>query len=209
MPNLIQELISQNYLKTSRIINAFKKIRREDFVPENLKQEAKLNMPLPIGYGQTISQPLTVAFMLELLQPQTGDKILDVGSGSGWVTALLGQIVGKKGKVYAVELITELKEFGEENIAKYSFIKKGIVEFFRADATKGLPSKSPFDKIHVAAAAKEVPQPLKEQLKIGGKLIIPIGEQFSQDLILIEKEIGNKYKESHYCGFAFVPLIKT
>lgn len=209
MTNLIQELINQGYLKSPQIIEAFKKVRREDFLPQNLKEEAALNIPLPIGYGQTISQPLTVAFMLELLQPQKGEKILDVGAGSGWVAALLAQIVGENGKIYAIELIPELKKFGEENAAKYNFFEKGIAEFFCSDGADGLPDKAPFDKIHIAAAALKIPEPLKEQLKIGGRLVMPVGESFSQSLVLLEKKGKNKYKEIHYPGFVFVPLISA
>ncbi len=209
MVNLIKKLINQGYLKTPEIIEAFKKIKREDFVPEDLKEKAVLNIPLPTKYGQTISQPLTVAFTMELLQPKKGDKILDIGAGSGWTAALLAQIAGARGKVYAIERIPELKEFGEKNTAKYNFIKKGIAEFFCADGSKGLSCKAPFDKIHVAAAAEEIPQALKEQLKMGGKLVIPIMGDFSHDLVLLEKKDKNKYKETHYPGFIFVPLIKN
>ena len=114
-------------MKTPSIIEAFEKVDRKDFVPEELKDKAYLNTPLPIGYGQTISQPLTVAFMLELLQPQAGDKVLEIGSGSGWQTALLAHMVSGgngRGKVIAVELIPELMAFGRKNVAKYGFIKK-------------------------------------------------------------------------------------
>ncbi len=206
MKKLIKELIQGGYLKTKIIIEAFDKINREDFVPENFKEEAYLNMPLAIGHGQTISQPLTIAFMLELLKPREGEKILDVGSGSGYVTALLSYVVGEKGKVYAIERVSELKKTGEHNADKYAFIRKGIAEFFYGDGSLGLPDKMPFDKIHIAATGKEIPAALKEQLKIGGKLVMPIGG-LNQDLVLLEKEGKDKFKERHYPGFSFVPLI--
>ena len=120
--SLIDSLIQQGWLKTPEIIEAFRKIKRIDFLPEDMKDLAELNEALPIGYGQTISQPLVVAFMLELLQPKKGEKILDIGSGSGWTSALLADIVSQKensGKVIAIEFIPELKEFGEKNVAKY------------------------------------------------------------------------------------------
>ena len=126
---LIDSLIQEGWLKTPRIIEAFRKVRRIDFLPEDIKNLAELNEALPIGRGQTISQPLVVAFMIEQLQPEPGQKILDVGSGSGWTSALLAEIVGPKGKVIAIEVVPELKEFGEKNVAKYNFIKKGTVEF--------------------------------------------------------------------------------
>ncbi len=145
--SLIDKLILEGWLRTPRIIEAFKKIKRVDFLPENLKDLAELNEALPIGFGQTISQPLVVAFMLELLQPREGEKILDIGSGSGWTSCLLGEIVGKKGKVIAIERIPELKEFGEKNASKYNFVKEGRVKFFCQDGTKGFKKEAPFDKI--------------------------------------------------------------
>lgn len=212
MEELIQKLIKQEYLKTPLIIEAFRKINREDFVPEKLKDEADINAPLPIGHGQTISQPLTVAFMLELLQPESGDKILDIGSGSGWQTALLAYCVGSPpaggGKVFAIERIPELVEFGKKNISEYNFVEKGIVEFVEGDGSKGLSREAPFDKIVVAAAADKVPEELKKQLKIGGRLVIPIKDSIW--LFIKDPPAGgrNKFKEQEHYGFAFVPLIE-
>jgi len=203
MKQLIDSLINDGYLKTPKIIEAFRAIDRVDFVPEDLKSEAYINAPLSIGRGQTISQPLTVAFMLELLQPQKEDKILDVGSGSGWQTALLAHIVGPKGRIFAIELILELIEFGKKNIAKYNFVEKGIVKFICADGSKGLPEEAPFDKIIAAAAAEEIPKAWKKQLKVGGRLVTPVGSS----IWLLEKVGKNKFKEKEFPGFAFVPLV--
>src|SRR3989338_8868612 len=149
--DLIKELIDFGYLKTPRIVEAFRAIDRVDFVRDEYKDEAYENYPLPIGGGQTISQPLTVAFMLELLNPQPGEKILDVGYGSGWQTALLAQIVseyrGQKtknesgGVVIAIERIPGLCKFGAQNIAKYHFIKTGAVKTLCGDATKIAPTE--------------------------------------------------------------------
>ncbi len=215
MEYLIEQLIQQGYLKTSRIVEAFKKIKREDFVPEDLKHEADVNAPLPIGYGATISQPLTVAFMLELLQPKAGDKILDIGSGSGWTAALLAYCVsyqGKQGRVLAIERIPELVEFGKKNVAKYNFLEKGIVEFILGDGSKRLEKEAPFDKIIAAASTEEIPEIWKEQLKTGGRLVAPI----KSSIWLITKEnpssakaTAGKFKEQEFPGFAFVPLIKN
>jgi protein-L-isoaspartate(D-aspartate) O-methyltransferase len=206
---LINELIKDGYLEAPEIISAFRKIKRDDFIlPEN-KNESEINAPLPIGCGQTISQPLTVAFMLELLEPKEGDKILDVGSGSGWTTALLAEIVGRKGKVFALEIIPELKEFGEKNVSKYDFIKNRVVSFMRGNGWQGLPEFAPFDKVLVSAAASRIPEKLLEQIKINGRLVIPIGENYqTQEIVLIDKIGENKYKEKRFPGFIFVPLVK-
>lgn len=202
--NLIDFLIKEGWLKTPKIIEAFRKIKRVDFLPEGMKNLAELNDALPIGYGQTISQPLVVAFMLEQLQPQPGDKILDIGSGSGWTSALLAEIVSPKGKVIAIELIPELKEFGEKNIAKYDFIKSGVVEFIYADGSKGYEKEAPFDKILASASAEKLPRAWKEQLKIGGRIVAPIGSS----IWLFIKKFERDFEEIEYPGFTFVPLIE-
>lgn len=199
--SLIENLITEGYLKTPEIISAFKKIDRKSFLPENLKYLAELNEPLQIGFGQTISQPLTVAFMIELLEPKKGEKILDVGSGSGWTSSLLAEIVGISGKVYALEIIPELKKFGEKNSSKYNFVSRGVLKFILRDGSKGLKEEAPFDKILVSAAASEVPKELKNQLKIGGRLVIPIKDSIY--LILRKK---NEFTEKAFWGFRFVPL---
>jgi protein-L-isoaspartate(D-aspartate) O-methyltransferase len=206
---LIQQLIAEGTLKTPRIIAAFEKIRREDFVLAPLKGESEKNQPLPIGRGQTISQPYTVALMLEWLQPEEGDSVLDVGSGSGWTAALLAEIIGEKGRVYALERIPELKEFGEKNAEKYGFVSSGRVKFSLGDGWAGLPKYAPFDKIHVAAGAEEIPKPLKDQLKIGGRLVMPVGPGFNHDIVLLEKMDDKEFKEKRHPGFAFVPLISN
>ncbi|MFH1048724.1 MAG: protein-L-isoaspartate O-methyltransferase [Patescibacteria group bacterium] len=202
---LISRLIIDGYLKTPRIIDAFRKIDRADFVLEKFRADAYVNAPLPIGYGQTISQPLTVAFMLELLKPEKGDKILDVGSGSGWQTALLAEIAGEKGKVFGVEVIPELKDFGEKNIGKYGFIEKGIVEVILAGRALGLKKEAPFDKIIVGAMAENVPEEFREQLKIGGRLVLPSGGS----VWLMIKKTEDDFEEYEYPGFAFVPLVNS
>jgi len=203
MEALIQNLIKEGYLKTSLIIEAFRSIDRKDFVLEEFEDDADVNAPLPIGYGQTISQPLTVAFMLELLQPQPGEKILDIGAGSGWQTALLAYCVQPNGKVIAIELIPELAEFGRKNVAKYNYIKKGIVEFICGDGSRGLEKEAPFDKIIAAASAKELPKEWREQLKIGGRIVAPI----ENSIWLFIKKSNTEFEEIEYPGFVFVPLI--
>ncbi len=204
MEKLVDTLIKKGHLKTPAIIEAFRKIDRVDFTPLSEKHRTYYDTPLPIGYGQTISQPSTVVFMLEQLQPRKGDKILDVGSGSGWVTALLAQIVGISGEVYALERIEALKSDGEKNIAKYNFIEKGIVKCLCADGTNGWSTRAPFDKIIVSASSEKIPWPLKEQLKINGRMIIPI----LNSIWLITRKSEDQFDECEFSGFAFVPLVK-
>lgn len=203
MNKLINQLIKDGHLKTDAIIDAFSEINRIEFVPKEFEMQANVNIALPIGYGQTISQPLTVAFMLELLNPQKGQKILDVGSGSGWTVALLSYIVGKEGKVYALDVKEELVEFGKKNVDKYGYVKNGIAEFYNINGIDGLPDKAPFDCILVSASAEEIPQVLKDQLKIGGKMVIPVGDT----IYFLEKKGEQKFEEKKFPGFSFVPLI--
>lgn len=191
------------YLKSDHIINAFSRINRVEFVPEDMESQADVDIALPIGYGQTISQPLTVAFMLELLDPRAGQSILDVGSGSGWTTAMLSEIVGKDGKVVAVERIKELLERGKENVDKYGYVKNGIAEFHLTDGSQGFAEKAPYERILVSAASANIPQPLKDQLKIGGKMVIPV----ENSLIYLEKKGENNFVQEEFPGFNFVPLI--
>lgn len=204
---LIDNLIQGGWLKTEEIIKAFERIKRVDFLPKGLENLAELNEALPIGFGQTISQPLVVAFMLELLEPKAGEKILDVGSGSGWTTALLAEIVSQgensKGKIIAIEIIPELKEFGEKNVAKYNFIDRGVVEFLCADGSKGYQKEAPYDKILASASAKSLPPAWKEQLKVEGRIVTPIGNS----IWLFIKKSEKEFEETEYPGFVFVPLI--
>src|SRR3989344_4385649 len=202
--NLINSLIKDGYLKTPEIIEAFKKIDRKNFVPKKYKGDAYINAPLPIGFGQTISQPLTVAFIIELLGPKVGDKILDIGAGSGWVTALLAQIVGVQGRIVCVERAPEFKEMAERNAAKYNFIEKGVVKIVLADGSKGYKEEAFYDKIVSGAAAYgDIPDEWKKQLKINGKIVAPI----ENSIVVIDKIGKKEYAKKEYFGFSFVPLI--
>jgi protein-L-isoaspartate(D-aspartate) O-methyltransferase len=203
MDSLTEELIRQGYLKSDRTIDAFRKVRREEFLPDEMKDFAEEDVALSIGNGQTNSQPLTVAFMLELLDPQPGQNILDVGSGSGWTTALLSHIVGRKGKVTALEVIPELSEWGKENADRFGFVREGIAEFHVADGHQGFPQNAPYDRILVSASGAEVPEKLKDQLRAGGKMVIPVGGSIWR----LEKKSEGEFLEEEYPGFAFVPLV--
>ena len=207
---LIDDLIRDGYLKTPPVIEAFRKIDRADFVPAEYKEKAYVNAPLPIGEGQTISQPLTVAFMLELLEPKPGEKILDIGAGSGWTTALLGEIVSSSssadnggGKVIAIERISKLQKMAEANISKYGFIEKGTVKIIQGNGVNGYKDEAPYDKIIAAAAAGRIPRAWKSQLKIGGRIVAPV----SSSIVMLHKIDQDHFEKKEYFGFAFVPLI--
>lgn len=201
--DLVEQLINQGWLKTPRIIKAFQKIKRIDFLPDQFKKLADLDEPLPIGFNQTNSQPLTVAFMLELLDLKPADNVLDVGSGSGWTTSLLAEIVGSKGRVTALEINSQLKQFGDKNISKYNFIKKGIVQTFLADGNKGYSKNSLYDKILVSAAVVKLPDCFKKQLKINGRIVLPI----DSSIWLFVKKTETDFQAKEYPGFIFVPLV--
>jgi len=207
MNSLINNLIRDGYLKNDLIIDAFSEISRIEFLPEDLEHESMADIALPIGYGQTISQPKTVAVMLELLDANRGQNILDVGSGSGWVTALLCYIVGREGHVTALERISELSAWGKNNVAKYDgYVKdegKGIAEFYAIDGKEGFAQNAPYDRIIVNASVKEVPEELKKQLKTGGKMVIPVNDS----LWYFEKNGEDDFKKEEYPGFNFVPLV--
>ncbi|MFH1656819.1 MAG: protein-L-isoaspartate O-methyltransferase [Candidatus Nealsonbacteria bacterium] len=201
---LVDSLIKNEWLKTPEIISAFRKIKRKDFMTEETKGFSEVDEAMLIGKGQTISQPLVVAFMLEKLNPKPKQKILDIGSGSGWTSALLAYIVGLGGKVIAIEIIPELKEFGQKNASKYNFVKKGIAEFICADGSKGYKKEAPFDNILVSASlSSKIPFSWKKQLKIKGKIVAPIKDS----IWVFEKESENKFKKTEYPGFVFVSFV--
>jgi protein-L-isoaspartate(D-aspartate) O-methyltransferase len=203
MSQLVNQLIKNGYLKSDLIINAFSEINRVEFIPQKLEAAAESNVALPIGYGQTISQPLTVAIMLELLDVQRGQKVLDVGSGSGWTTTLLSHIVGSEGRVIALERIKDLYEFGKNNTDKYGYIEKGVASFYQVDGSGGFPQEAPFDRILVSAMAERIPEELKKQLKVGGKMVIPT----KNNLYFLEKKSESEFYEEQFPGFSFVPLV--
>lgn len=199
---LIDDLEKLGYLKTKSIVNAFRSVDRKFFVAPSLVSAAHANQPLPIGSGQTISQPLTVAFMIELLQPQEGNKILEIGAGSGWQTAILSKIIGKKGKIYAFEILHSIAEFGKNNIGKF---KIDNVKYQQGDASGGYKYKAPYDRIIAGAAFVHIPKKLILQLKIGGILVAPTQDE---DIRKITRIDDHKFDEKIIPGFMFVPITK-
>ena len=189
--------------KNETIKEAFQAIDRKAFVQPDYHIEAYEDYPLPTLQGQTISQPYTVAYMLELLQPQPGHKILDIGSGSGWQTALLAYMVGTAGKVIALEIIPELCELGKRNVDTYNFLKKGIVEMRCQSGLKGYPPEAPYDGIIAAAAGISVPDAWLTQTKVGGRIVCPIGSSIT----VLTKKTADAWEREDHPGFVFVPLV--
>lgn len=183
------------------IKNAFEEVDRKDFVIEDYKPEAYEDYALPIGYQQTISQPTVVAFMLELLDVREENRVLDVGSGSGWTTALLAKLVGKKGSVIGLEIVPELVNRGRENIKKYA---PSNADIKLVKAGRAIPATGQFDRILVSASSEEVPQELVERLVSGGVMVLPVRES----LYRISKTHKGEIEEKKYPGFVFVPLIR-
>ncbi len=206
---VVDYLVSIGVLKTPRIINALLNVPREEFVPEHLREYAYLDQPLPIGYGQTISAIHMVAIMTEELDPRPGDKVLEIGTGSGYQAAVLAEIVGKNdprknGKVYSVERVEELALFAKKNLEKTSYSR--YVEIIIGDGTLGYPDEAPYNRILVTAAAPDPPKPLIEQLDNDGRMVIPVGDRYLQRLLIIDKRDGELVKRwSIEC--VFVPLI--
>src|SRR3989344_5963683 len=200
--DLINYLVEKKVLKTPRIIEAFRAIDRAGFVLPEYRGEAYENHPLPIGEGQTISQPETVAFMLEKLDPKPGEKILDVGSGSGWTTALLTHIVGDSEKIFGIERIPSLCEFGRNNLKKSGI--SGRTQILCGDGTKIIRDEGPFDKILASAEAHgAIPEEWKRELKPGGKIVAPV----DGSIVLSTKKNESEWEEKKFPGFAFVPLV--
>lgn len=197
---LVQQLMTNGAASSPEIIEAFRAIDRRKFVPELLKEVAYFDYPLPIGYSQTISQPTTIAFMLELLKPERGQRILDVGSGSGWTTALLGWLVGPSGRVIGVERLPELVEFGKANIETYH---QKQIEIIEATEELGLAEEAPFDRILVSAEIPEIPHELVEQLSLGGRMVLPV----EHSLMAVSLRRDGIVEADEYPGFIFRPLI--
>ena len=197
---LIQDLTARGVLRSASVIGAFSDIDRALFVGLENREIAYADRPLPIGHDQTISQPTTVGFMLELLGAQLGDRALDVGSGSGWTTALLAHIVGPQGSVLGIERIPDLARRSREHLAAIG--AKATVR----DATPGVlgaPDDAPFDRILVSAAADDVPDGLVRQLRIGGVMVLPVRES----VVHVERTGDDEVTTQEYPGFAFVPLL--
>ena len=193
--------IKKKGIKDEKVLDAIGKVPRHLFMDSGFLDHAYQDKPFPIGAGQTISQPFTVAYQTELLQVKKGDKILEIGTGSGYQAAVL---IEMGAKVYSIERQQELFKKTKKFLPKIGYNPKKLVF---GDGYKGLPEEAPFDGIVVTAGAPFVPKPLLEQLKIGGRLVIPVGEHSQRMTVFIRK--GEKeYDKKEYDYFRFVPLLE-
>jgi protein-L-isoaspartate(D-aspartate) O-methyltransferase len=195
---MVAEQLQSRGIRDQRVLEAMRIISRHLFVPENFRAQAYEDMPLPIGYQQTISQPYIVALMLEALELTGTERVLEIGTGSGYQAALLGWLAKY---VYTVEIIPELAQSARAMLTAYE-----NVEVLVANGSIGWKAGAPYDAIIVAAASPTVPQSLIEQLQEGGRLVLPVGELCSQELLRMRKQEGKVVTEN-LGGCAFVPLV--
>ncbi|MCW6159557.1 MAG: protein-L-isoaspartate(D-aspartate) O-methyltransferase [Candidatus Micrarchaeales archaeon] len=200
---LIAYLKGTGFLKTEKIISAFENIPRHLFVSVDKAEYAYDDIALPLIGESTISQPSTVAYMLERLQPKEGEKVLEIGTGSGWEACLLAYCVGSKDLVVTIEIEKDVAELAKHNIAKMQF--RNIIKV-QGDGSVGYPDKAPFDKIIYTAAAPDVPKQMTLQLRNGGRLVAPVGTRFMQAMKIIDKVSDKKLEERSEAEFQFVPL---
>ena len=198
---MVEQQLKPRGIKDERVLAAMAKVPREEFVPIEARVDAYEDGPLPIGYDQTISQPYIVAFMTEQLRPKPGDRVLEIGSGSGYQAAILAGLVAN---VYTIEIVEPLAKTAEATLQRLGFTN---VHIRVGDGYKGWPEDAPFDAVIVTCAPDKVPQPLVDQLKEGGRMVIPVGERFAQQLYLLEKKNG-QLKESATLPVRFVPMLR-
>jgi len=196
---MVQEQLVSRGVHDKRVLAAMSKVPREEFVPADERAAAYTDSPLPIGYDQTISQPYIVAFMTEQLQPKMSDRVLEIGTGSGYQAAILAELVAE---VYTIEIAEPLARNAEATFMRLGYKN---VRVKVGDGYKGWPENAPFDAIIVTCAPDRVPRALTDQLKDGGRMIIPVGDRFAQQLYLLEKKNG-QLKESAALPVRFVPM---
>ncbi len=201
---LVERLVRWGYLSKREIIDAFKKVPRHEFIPDNIRDYSYADQPLSIGHGQTISAPSMIAIMLESLDLKAGQKVLEVGTGSGYNAALIAEVVGQKWGVFSIERIDELAEFGRTNLKRTGY---GWVQVVVGDGTCGYKKEAPWDRILVTACAPELPKPLVEQLKVEGKLGAPVGKHYMFQTWVVAKRSKGELKIEERGGCSFVPLV--
>ena len=198
---MVEQQLKPRGIKDERLLAAMARVPREEFVPADERGDAYEDGPLPIGFDQTISQPYIVAFMTEQLRLKPSDRLLEIGSGSGYQAAVLAELVAD---VYTIEILEPLAKTAEATLQRLGYKN---VHLKIGDGYQGWPEEAPFDAIIVTCAPDKVPQPLVDQLKDGGRMVIPVGERFAQQLYLLEKKNG-QLKESATLPVRFVPMVR-
>jgi protein-L-isoaspartate(D-aspartate) O-methyltransferase len=196
---MVHEQIEARGVRDSRVLQAMREVPRHEFVPPTFRNLAYHDRPLPIGHEQTISQPYIVAYMTEQLAPKRSDRVLEVGTGSGYQAAILSKLVAQ---VYSIEIVPELASRAAQDLQRLGY---GNVEVKAGDGYQGWPEHAPFDAIIVTCAPNHVPAPLAEQLKEGGRMMIPVGDPGEQTLYLLEKHSG-KLERQAVLPVRFVPM---
>jgi protein-L-isoaspartate(D-aspartate) O-methyltransferase len=196
---MVQQQLVTRDINDQRVLAVMAKVPREEFVTAESRAAAYEDGPLPIGYGQTISQPYIVAFMTQQLRPKPTDRVLEVGTGSGYQAAILADLVSE---VYSIEIVEPLARNAEATLQRLGYKN---VHLKTGDGYKGWPEAAPFDAIIVTCAPDKVPQPLVDQLKDDGRMVIPVGDKFAQQLYLLEKKNG-QLKQSATLPVRFVPM---
>jgi protein-L-isoaspartate(D-aspartate) O-methyltransferase len=204
--HLVLKLVQEGRIRSSNVIEAMEAIPRELFVLPAEQNQAYIDTPLCIGSGQTISAPHMVGIMAEELDLAPGQRVLEVGTGSGYHASVVAHIVGKlpKGHVYSVEIKPELAEFAQQNIKKAGYDE--VITVIKSDGSVGYPKEAPYDRIFVTCASPDIPPPLIEQLAENGKLLIPKGSTYYSELTLVTK-VKNKLRKTNLGGCAFVPMV--
>ncbi len=197
------EYWKKNFRFREAELEAFEEVDRALFVPESIRELAYQDTPLPLLRGKTISQPTTVMIMTNLLELEPGERVFEVGTGSGYQAAIIAKIVGEKGKVITTEIIPELVGFAKQNL-KRAGIRN--VEVHELDGSKGMIREAPFDKIIITAACKEFPKPLIEQLKAGGIIVAPVGNREEQEMVRGVKQKDGKLSLEFLGPFVFTPM---
>ncbi len=202
--DLVGRLERAGYVRSDSVRQAMMAVRREDFMPTSIQYASYADRPQDIGQGQTISAPHMVAIMVEAMRAKEGQKVLEVGGGSGYHAAVMAQVVGTSGHVYTVERLEPLAVRARANLEVAGLSDR--VTVLVGDGSCGWSEFSPYDRISVACAAPDVPEPMLEQLTDGGMLLIPTGGRYVQELMRVTR-VGNKYRREGLGGCVFVPLI--